>query len=124
QQVQLAALLLHVQRGVFDELHQFVHIGVFSVDVGSLVNAGQEGRLPVFGPAGGHAFGAHGDVAGQVFIFRAQAVGDPGAKAGAVQAAVARVHETQGGLMVGHIGLHGADDAEVIGKLGGAGKDV
>ena len=60
------------------------------------------------------AAGAHGDEAGQVLVLGPQAVGDPGPHAGPRQPAVAAVHQHQRRLVVGHVGVHRADDAHVV----------
>src|SRR5215472_3004106 len=95
EQVELAALLgerFVVVANVADEL---VELGVLRVDVGALVDAGQETGLPVLRLLYGIAAGAHGDEAGEVLIFRAEAVGDPGAEAGADEAGFAAVHQEE-----------------------------
>ena len=124
EQIELATLLLEIERAVLDELDELIHLRVFRVDVGALVDAGEEGGLPVLRAPRRHAFRAHGDVAGQVFILGTEPVSDPRTHAGTMQTPVATVHEAERGLMIWHIGIHGADDAEVIGIGGGFGKDV
>ena len=124
EQIELPTLLLEIERAVLDELDELVHLGVFRVDVGALVDAGEEGGLPVLRAARRHAFRAHGNVAGQVFILGTEAVSDPRTHAGAVQTTIATVHEAERGLMIRHIGIHGADDAEVIGIGGGFAKEI
>ena len=59
---------------VFDELVEFAVLGV---DESALEGSGEEAGLPVFGIFDRHAAGAHGDEAGEVLIFRAEAVEDP-----------------------------------------------
>ncbi len=70
EQVELAALLLEVERAVADELHELSTLSLLRVDVAALIDAGQEGALPVLLAPDRFAAGAHGDVAGQVLVFR------------------------------------------------------
>ena len=116
-QVELAALLGGRRRAVADVLDQLVDLGVLGVDVRALIGARQKRDSPVLRGHDRIAAGAHGDEAGQVLILRAQAVGDPGAKAGPRQPAVAAVHQHQRRLVVGHVGVHRADDAQVVDVL-------
>ena len=51
---------------------------------------------------------------GRFWFSRAQAVGDPGAHARADQPRLAAVHQHQRRLVVGHVGVHRADDADVV----------
>ncbi len=90
---------------------------MLGIDVGSLIGARQKGRPPVLGCHDRIAPRTHGDEAGQVLVFRAQAVSDPGSHAGALQAAVAAVHQHERWLVIGHVGIHRADDAQVVDML-------
>ncbi len=114
QQVELAALLGQRQRRVADVLDELVHLRVARVDVGALVGAGQEGRLPVLRLLDGIAARTHGDEAGQVLVVAAQAVGHPRTHARPDLPGLAAVHEQQRRLVIGHVGVHGADDADVV----------
>ena len=67
---------------------------------------------------------AHGDEGGQVLIFRAQAVSQPSAQAGPVGLNRPRVHHQQPGHVLGQVGVHGVDDAEVVDGLGHVGKEL
>ena len=124
QQVELAALLRQRQRRVADVLDQLVDVGVPGVDVGALVDARQERRLPVLRLLDRVAAGAHGDEAGQVLVLAAQAVGHPRTHARPRQPGLAAVHQQQRRLVVGHVGVHRADDAQVVGALGDVREDV
>ena len=98
---------------------------MLGVDVGPLVGAGEERSAPVLGRHDRIAARTHRDEAGQVLVLRAQAVGDPGAHAGALQAAVAAIHQHQRRFMIGHVGIHRSDDAEVVDVLlGRAGEQL
>ena len=124
-QVELPPLLGKGHRVVADVLDQLVDARVLGVDVGPLVGAGEERGAPVLGRHDRIAAGTHRDEAGQVLVLRAQAVGDPGPHAGALQAAVAAVHQHQRRLMIGHVGVHRADDAQVVDVLlGRAGEQL
>ncbi len=87
------------------------------VDVGALVDAGEEAVAPQLRPDHGFA-GTEDDVAGQVLVVRAEGVGQPGAQAGPDRLHVARVHHQQARLVVGVVGVHRANDADVIDALG------
>ena len=102
---------------VADVLDQLLDVGVARVDVGALVDAGQEGRLPVLRLLDRVAAGTHGDEAGQVLVLGAQAVGHPRAEARPRQAGLAAVHQHQRRLVIRHVGVHRADDAHVVGML-------
>ncbi len=119
EEVELAALDGGVGVGAADVLDQFVDLTELGVDEGPLEDAGQEAGLPVLGILDGHAAGAHGDEAGEVLVFGAETVEDPGAEAGAGLDAVAAVHEHEGRLVVGDLGDHGPDDGDVVGMGGG-----
>ena len=107
-----------------DVLDQSLDAGVLGVDVGSLIDAGEEGGLPVLGFLDGIAAGAHDDEPRHVLILGAEAVGDPGAERGPDLAGLAAVHEQQRGFVVGDIRLHRADDAHVVDVLGDVGEEV
>ena len=87
---------------------------MFRVDVHALARAGQKSAAPIASRYDRIAVCAHRDEGGQVAIFGAEAVGDPGAKAGAWQAPIATVHQHQGRFMVRDFGMHRADNRHVI----------
>lgn len=68
--------------------------------------AGQEGGLPVFGVFDWESAGAHGDEAGEVLIFAAKSVKNPGSGAGAWLNGIAAVHEHERGFVIGNLCLH------------------
>ena len=107
-----------------DVLDQLLDFGVLRVDVGALVDAGQKAGLPVLRFLNRIAAGAHGDEAGQILIFGAEAVSDPRAHAGADQPGFAAIHQQQRRLVVRHVGVHRADDADVVDAFGDVGKDL
>ncbi len=62
---------------------------------------------------------------GRFWFSEPEPVGDPRPHAGALQAAVAAVHQHERRLMVGHVGVHRADDAHVVDvPLGRAGEEL
>ena len=79
--------------------------------------------MPVLRVLDRQAVGAHGHEAGQVLILRAQPVHHPGADAGTRLHGVAAVHQHQRRLVVGHLGVHRADDRNVVGMGRGLGED-
>ena len=124
EEVELFALLGGrgvVAADVFDE---FLDAGLLRVDERALVDTGEEAGLPVFAVLDRITAGAHGDEAGEVLIFRAESVGDPGAEAGSALDGVTAVHEHEGWLVIRDVGLHGADDGEVVGAAGDVGENV
>ena len=124
-QVELPPLGLGALGVVADVLDELGHVGMLGVDVRALERAGQEPRPPVLDAHDRQPAGAHGDEAGQVLILRAQAVGDPRAHAGPGLPPLAAVHQHQRRLMIGHVGVHRADDAEVVGvRTGGSGEQL
>ena len=107
---------------IADVLDQLLHVGMLRVDVGALVGAGQEGRVPVLRRHDGIAAGTHRDEAGKVLVLAAQAVRHPGAHAGPRQPAVAAIHQHQGRLVIGNIGVHRTDNADIIDAAGRPGE--
>ncbi len=124
QKIELGALLGLAPRGVTNVFDELVDIRVFRVDVGALQHTGEECGLPVGGSSGGIAAWAKRDEARQVLVLAAQAVRDPRPHAGAGETRFPAVHEQEGRLMVGYVGVHGADDHQVVRALGDIGKDV
>ena len=59
--------------------------------------------------------GTHHDEAGQILVLGAEAVGQPRAHGRTAGELVAAVHHEQRRLVIGTLGEHGADDAEVVG---------
>jgi len=96
---------------VAEESDHPLRLGLGEVEAGTGVLRGEEAGAGVGADA---AAGAEDDEAGEVVVFGAQAVGDPGAYGGAGGADVAGVEEVLGGAVGGVEGVHGADDAEVI----------
>ncbi len=90
------------------------------VDVRALENAGQEAVAPQL-RADDRLARAHDDEAGQVLVLGAQAVEEPGTHGRADRLRVAAGHHEQRRLMVGRVGVHGADDADVVDASGHAG---
>ena len=87
---------------------------MLGVDVGALVNTRQESALPVLRFLNRIAAGAHHHKSGHVLVVAAQAVGHPRAEAGTHLARLAAIHEQQRRLVIGHVGLHRANDTDVI----------
>ena len=123
QEVELPPLVGLGHDRVADVLDQVLGLLLAGVDVGPLVDAGQEGRSPV-GDVGDRQAGAHGDVAGQVLVLGPHPVGQPGPHARAREPLVAAVHQPHRLFVVGRIGVHRADDAQVIDVLGRPREDL
>ena len=113
EQVELAALLGGRDGLVADVLDQLLGLGFVVGNVGALVDGRQEGRTPELRTDDGQA-GTQHDEAGQVLILGAEAVGEPGAHGRPAGQLVAGVHHEQRGLVIGPVGVHGADDAAVV----------
>ena len=92
---------------------------VLRVDIGALIDAGQEGRLPVLRLLDRVSAGAHGQEAWQVLVVGAQAIGEPRPHARSHLDRVAAVHQQQRRFVVGDIGVHRADHGHVVDVLGG-----
>ena len=104
-------------------LFEVVHRVAAGVELDALVLAGQEAAVPLPGrdrlrAAAAGRVGGHHDEAGQVVALAAQAVGDPRAHARPALDRRARVHERVRRVVVDLVGVHRADDAEVVGMAG------
>ena len=117
QQVELLPLHAARQVLVVDVLDDVLGVGPRVVDVRALVDAGQEAVAPQLRADDRLARAEH-HVAGQVLVLRAQAVGEPGAHAGPRRLRFAGVHHQQRRLVVGRVGVHRADDANVVDARG------
>src|SRR5439155_13177132 len=78
------------------------------------VRSGQETRA-VLSSAFDQWSGADGDEAGQVLVFCAQTVSNPGAQARARSHSLTRIHLQTSAGMIHIVGYHRADDAQAIG---------
>ncbi len=72
----------------------------------------------------GIAAGTHGDEGRQVLVLRAQSVGHPGTDAGPDQPRVAAVHQQQRRFVVRHVGVHRADDGDVVDRFGDVAEQI
>ena len=118
ERVELPPLRSLRQPLVADVLDELVDLGVLRVDVRSLIDARQKRRLPVLRLLNRIAAGDHRDEAGQILVLGPQAVGEPRAHAGPHQPRLAAVHQQQRRLVIGHVGVHRADDGDVVDVLG------
>ncbi len=101
---------------VGEVLQHAARVEVRVVDVRALEDAGQEAVAPEL-RADDREAGAHRHEAGQVLVLGAQAVEQPRSHARPNRLHVAAGHHQQRRLMVGHVGVHRADDAQVVGML-------
>ena len=118
QQIQLVPLLRQRDAIVADVFDQLFDRRVLRVEIGPLEDPRQEAGLPVLRFLDRVAAGAHGDERGQILVLGAQPVGDPRTDAGADLPSRTAVHQQQRRLVVGHVGVHGADDGDVVDRLG------
>src|SRR5690606_27290099 len=81
EKVELIPLRLPRQVVVADVLDQLLDLAMARVDIGPLVDPGEEGRLPVLRLLDRIAARAHGDEAREVSVLGAEAVSDPRAHA-------------------------------------------
>ena len=80
---------------MLDVFNQAADFGVLRIDVGSLVRTGKKSGLPVFTILDRQSAGTHGNEAGQIPIFGAQAVQQPGTHARSALHRIATVHQHQ-----------------------------
>ncbi len=96
-QIQLPALFGFGNIGAADVFDHLVHAAGGGVDIGALVNAGQEGRAPILGAAGREAAAAvQGNETGHVLVLTAQPVKSPRTQARLGYLARAGVHHDGG----------------------------
>ena len=102
-------------------------LGVFQVENGgasgaedrALIAGGHVAAGPVFRAAdGASSLVKHDDVAGQVLVYGAESVVDPGTKRGASAEEVAGVHHQHCGAVDGRVGRHGVNEGDVVHMLG------
>ena len=96
---------------VLDELLQVLVLGIY---MSALVDPGKKGGSPVGSSLNGNATGAHGDKSRKVVVDRAKAVIDPGPHGWTRKDGIPAVEHHEGRLVVGHVGMHGTDDAKVV----------
>ncbi len=119
EQIELRALRAERDVRVADVLDEPLHLGVFRVDVGALIDARQERRLPVLRLLDRVAAGAHRDEPRHVLILAAEPVAHPRTKAGPDLTGIAAIQQQQRRLVIRHVGVHRADDADVVDALRG-----
>ena len=86
-------------------------------DEGALVDGGEEPIAPQRRSDGGGDIGTEYDIAGQVLVFGAQPVSQPGTHGRAAGLVGAGVHHQAGRLVIGDIGVDRADPADVVGDF-------
>src|SRR6202035_617153 len=95
---------------------------MLAVNISALIYTGQKSRLPVLRFLQWITARTHGHEPRQVLVLGSESISDPRADAGTNEPCLARVHEQEGWLVIGHIGVHGANHANVIDVLGRVGK--
>jgi len=84
----------------------------------ALIHGGQEAAAPETFSAAGIAAAAEQDhEAGQIFVFGAETVGDPGTHRRTPETGRAGIEEQLGGRVVELIGVHRLDDGDVVGDV-------
>ena len=124
QQIELAALLREAQLRISERLNLLLGIRLGGGDEGALINRREERRAPTAGPAVSSGQGRKNDEAGQILVFRAEAVGDPRAHRRASDAAIAGVHHEDRRAVIGDIGDHRANLAEFVDDAAHLGEDL
>ena len=123
-EIELMPLFLRPEKGIPNVLDHLVHARAFRVHAGSLIDTGEESRLPVRRAAGRRVARAQRDEAGHVLVLGAETVEHPRAKARLRQPQRTRVHENRGHVMRRDVGVHRADDRHVIDVLSNLGKHL
>ena len=121
-EIEVAGLRLALQRHGRIEIE---NAGLFGPDDGAL----EHGRQPAVGKIvhaehGQAAWVSEGDVGGQILIFAAEAVGEPGAESGASADGLAIKKRVDGLAVIVHAGMHGADERHLIGDATHVGDEV
>ena len=104
---------------IFDHVLHLLNRGI---EISTLEAARQKRRAPIFRAFDRHATRAKRYVGGEIFVFAAEAIGDPRAHGRSRQSAFATVHQHQRWLMVRHICRHRADHTKIVCMLSRMGK--
>src|SRR5262249_28528196 len=122
-QIQLSALLRQGSVRIMNIPNELVDTRKFGVDANPLVNTGQKRGLPIGTAAWGCTTWPQRDVAWHVLVFASQSVEYPGAEAGSWQPRTG-VHENCGHFVSRDIGVHRANDCQVVDQLAELWKDL
>src|SRR5262249_8092432 len=117
KQIELVALGGRRQITVFHITDDGARINRAIVDVRALVYAGQEAVAPQLRTNHGPPR-TKNDEPGKVLVLRSQSIAQPRTQAGPDRRHVAGVHHQQARLMVGIVGVHTANNADVVDALG------
>ena len=117
KQVKLGSLLGGRQVAVGHVANDPVRIDRLIVDVRALIDAGQKAIAPQL-RADDRFAGTEHDEARQILVLRTQAEGQPRAQAGPDRLHVARVHHQERRLVIGIVGVHRADHADLVDATG------
>ena len=124
QQVDLPLLFGAGQVGVAQVGDDLVGVQILGVDEGSRIDARQKAAVPGGLTGTVAALVTDGNEGGQVLVFRAQAVSQPGPDAGPVGLNRPCGHHQQSGHVLRKVGMHGVDDAEIVDALSHVGKEL
>ena len=92
---------------------------------GALVGGGHVTGRPIRGAADGASAGiGHDHEAGKILVQGTQSIIQPSAEAGFADEDAAAVHLETSARMGGGVGMHGADDAQIIGELRSVGEQA
>src|SRR5262249_39956552 len=95
-----------------------------AAEEGALEGGGEGTGAGAIEAGGGERAGIEDDETGQLLVLGAEAVGDPGAHAGAALLAVAGVEKVVGVGVLGEVGGDGTDDGEVVDALGDVREEI
>src|SRR5205823_9920967 len=117
QDVQLLALLFSVELWIVNVGDQFFDLHIGGDDAGRLKFRWQEAVAPESGAYHNFGAGPQDDIAGKIFVLRAEAVKHPRTHGWTDRLDVAGVHLEECWLMVRHVRPHRADDATIVDDL-------
>jgi len=123
QEIELAALGAARQMAVGDILDDVLRIDAGVVNMRALVDARQKAVAPQL-RADDWLSRTEDNVTGQVLVLRTEAVGQPGTEARPRRLRLAGVHHQKRRLVVGRVGVHRADDADVVNAAGDVRKQL
>ena len=122
QQVELTALISTRQGRIAKVGNDERRIQLVSVNKSSGMHCGQETAGPARRPGPRMASMADHDEGGQILVLRAESVTDPGSHARSGGLIGANVHHQQPGDVLGDVGVHRVQQAQLVGVPGDVGK--
>ena len=112
-QRKLPFLISRAETAVADVLQQLPRLFLSTGDIGTLVHRWQEGGVPKL-RAQHRITGTQHDEARQVLVLRPQPIREPGAERRPARQSVPAIHHEQRRPVIPVVGVHRADDADVV----------